>query len=80
VSCLTGSFFTSVNDSFFKVFGLSASLRDGDDILLQFETGDNSVRDGESGDSGFSFFVVSADDRGRGRRFASSFFHFILRF
>lgn len=78
-SCFTDDFFSSVNDSRFNVFGLSTSLRDGDEILLQFDMGDNSVKDGESGDSGL-FFFDSDEDSGRGLRFASSFFHFIRRF
>lgn len=53
------------------------SLSFGEDTSLPFDTGDKSVKTGDSGgETAFLMFEF----RGRGLRFASSFFHFILLF
>lgn len=53
------------------------SLSFGEDTSLPFDTGDKSVKTGDSGgETAFLMFELS----GRGLRFASSFFHFILLF
>lgn len=49
----------------------------GEDTSLPFDTGDKSVKTGDSGgETAFLMFEF----RGRGLRFASSFFHFIRLF
>lgn len=53
------------------------SLSFGEDTSLPFDTGDKSVKTGDSG--GETVFLMF-EFRGRGLRFASSFFHFILLF
>lgn len=53
------------------------SLSFGEDTSLPFDTGDKSVKTGDSG--GETVFLMF-EFRGRGLRLASSFFHFILLF